>query len=220
MRFEAPQRVRLALVLLVLAGSAWGAGPATAEPATVGELAQGEHVFWKGPYTQREAVPAADLCDVAGPCWTHRLDVAEAPRGRLRVAVDWPSDTNSFGLELHDPFGRLAASGSGSGRWSVELFVPDPTPGAWTVRVIPEDVTASAFRARAKLDPAPSPPAEPTKLLPNLQALPPWDSASWPRSTASSGGRSTCSGSTRSPAPSRRRSSTARSAASDSASGR
>jgi hypothetical protein len=92
------------------------------------------------------------------------------------VAVHWPDSRDSYDLELLDPQGTKVASASGSGHWSVELFAPSPKPGAWTMRVIPADVTASSFHARAKLEPKPPlKPSPPKVLRPNLQANPPWD---------------------------------------------
>ena len=42
-------------------------------PAWAQNLSPGEHTFWDGPYTESAFVPSSQLCDIAGPCWTHRL---------------------------------------------------------------------------------------------------------------------------------------------------
>ena len=157
--------------------AALGVAPsAAAQPdRPVASLAPGEHAFWDGPFVDRATVGTGDLCGVAGPCWTYDLVVEPGRARRLRVAIDWPSSTNMYELDLFDPSGRKVGALSGYGSWSDELFANNPAPGTWKVRVVPEDVTASAFTARAKLER----PREgtPTRrvLLPNLQVNAPWD---------------------------------------------
>ena len=97
------------------------------------------------------------------------------PGTRLRVAIDWPSSANIYTLELEDPTGRVIAQDPHLLHFSSELFVPRPAPGVWTVRVIPQYVTASAFRARAKLERPARPRPRRRVLLPNLQANAPWN---------------------------------------------
>jgi hypothetical protein len=170
-------KAKRALVTLVIAVVAWGATAATAHSAATPRLEEGRHVFWDGPYVESGTVPTSELCDVSGPCWSYPIKLGYAPNGRFRVAIDWPSDGDSYQLQLLDPSGEVAAESSAgeTGRWSHELFVARPAPGEWTVRVIGEDVTASSFRARARLERIPRPTNEPEPLLPNLQANPPWD---------------------------------------------
>ena len=119
-------------------------------------------------------MPSPELCDIAGPCWTYRFGVEPTIGTRLRVAIDWLNSANIYALELRDPTGRVIASDPHLLHFSLELFVPRPAPGIWTLRVIPQYVTASSFRARARLDR----PAKPRKrrrlLLPNLQPNAPW----------------------------------------------
>lgn len=155
--------VRVVLTAVAIAVLPAAAAPATAAP--VATLAPGEHVFWDGPFVQRATVGAGDLCGVAGPCWTYSLVVGQGDATRLRVALDWATSWNMYALELFDPAGKLAGTMSGYGTWNDELFVSRPRPGTWTVRVVPEDVTASSFRARAKLEapPRPAPVATPFK---------------------------------------------------------
>lgn len=167
----------LSVVLMTTIVLAPVSSPArTAEPAPAASLAPGESAFWKGPFVERAAVPQSDLCGVTGPCWPYAIDV-KRPTGdsRLRVAIDWGSNANTYNLELRNPSGRLVDSQWGLGSWSNEVFVDDPVPGRWTVRVIPEEVTASSFRARAKVDQPGAGPQQPRVLRPNLQVNPPWD---------------------------------------------
>lgn len=148
----------------------------TAESPPTAALAPGESAFWKGPFVDRAAVPASELCGVAGPCWSYAIEVERPTEdSRLRVAIDWVTNTNTYNLELRDPSGTLVESQWGLGSWSNEVFVDDPMPGRWRVRVVPEDVTASSFRARAKVDRPVDGPQQPRVMRPNLQVNPPWD---------------------------------------------
>ena len=95
----------------------------------VASLKPGEHAFWDGPYVERATVGAGDLCDVAGPCWTYDVVVERGEASRLRVAIDWPSSTNMYELDLFDPSGKQVGSMSGYGSWSDEMFAKNPAPG-------------------------------------------------------------------------------------------
>lgn len=138
-------------------------------------LSPGESVFWKGPFVDRAVVGSREVCGVAGPCWSYELDVKPGAASRLRVAIDWTTNTNAYNLELTDPSGQVVARERGRGAWSNEVFATDPAPGSWTVTVIPEDVTASSFRARAKVERPAQPPERRRLLRPNMQVNPPWD---------------------------------------------
>jgi Lysyl oxidase len=169
-----PLRAGTALLAALAVGvaSAAPAHAATGEP--VATLSPGEHAFWDGPYTESAQVPASEFCGVAGPCWSYRLGVERGESSRLRVAIDWRTSSNEYALELRDPSGELVAAESHLLHFSLELFVPRPAPGTWTIRVIPKNVERSSFRARARLDPPAG--AEPRRraLLPNLQVNAPW----------------------------------------------
>jgi hypothetical protein len=166
-----------AVVTAIVAGMAslWTASAVAAPVAT---LDPGEHVFWDGPHVEQATVGAAEACAVVGSCWDYGIDVRPGRAAtRLRVAIDWPSSLDMYALELYDPKGRKVGSMSGYGSWSDELFASKPAPGRWTVRVIPEDVSESAFQARAKLERVtPRSRAARTKpVLPNLRVNAPWD---------------------------------------------
>ena len=166
--------VRAGTVLLVALSLAAAPAEAAADEL-VGTLSPGEHAFWDGPYSHSAFVPSSELCDVAGPCWAYRLRVERGAR-RLRVAIDWPSSEDVYALELRDPGGRVVATDPHVLHFSHELFVLRPAAGVWTVRVIPQYVTRSAFRARARLERRPRPPRRRRRLLlPNLQPNAPWN---------------------------------------------
>jgi hypothetical protein len=163
---------------------------AAEEQAPPISLAVGQAAFWQGPLVDRARVGDPALCGVSGPCWSYELDLA-AGSPRLRVAVGTMDPTNDYTVELIDPAGSLVASartGSEiSHHYAAEVFAPDPQAGGWTVRVIPENVVAGAFQARAKLEAkkkkarkqasvsAAAPSAAGGPLLPNLQVNPPWE---------------------------------------------
>jgi hypothetical protein len=176
----AGSRSRLVMVLALTAATL--AVAATPAPAAerVATLAPGESTFWDGPYTEQAAVGSGELCGIAGPCWNYELGV-EPGAARLRVAIDWASSEDWYQLELFDPSGQRVGTLSGYGSWSDELFAADPVAGTWTVRVVPEAVTATSFEARAKLE-APCRGGDPppcggrrNALPPNLQVLAPWN---------------------------------------------
>jgi hypothetical protein len=118
-------------------------------------LALGQGVFWHGPSVDRARVPDASLCDVAGPCWSYPLYVAPGSP-RLRVAIGTKDPANDYTVELLDPSGTVVASGSNGDfpaeHYATEVFAANPQAGAWTIRVVPENVVSGAFEARAKLE--------------------------------------------------------------------
>lgn len=155
-----------------------------------------QELFWDGHDVRSARVPYAALCGVAGPCWEYRLGVAAAG-ARLRVALGailpdpggvrpWPdfpaSDSQTvFRLQVFAP-GSDATSdvpvaegstGEALTAYAVELFVPDPAPGTYTVRVIPESVADMAFRMRTKLENAASLTIPEGPVPPNLRIIPP-----------------------------------------------
>src|SRR5882757_7092283 len=75
---------------------------------------------------------------------------------RLRVAIGTKDPSNDYTLELLDPSGSVVATGSNGDfpgeHYATELFAPNPEPGAWTMRVVPENVVSGGFEARAKLE--------------------------------------------------------------------
>jgi hypothetical protein len=173
--------------------------PAAARTPADAELTVGldQELFWDGHDVGSGRVPYAALCGVAGPCWNYRLKLKE-PATRLRVALGailpdpggvraWPdflaSDSQTiFRLQVFAPGSdpqkddpvEEGSTGEALTKYAVELFVRNPMPGTYTVRVIPESVTDMAFRMRAKLETADSTAAE-GPVPPNLRIIPPFE---------------------------------------------
>jgi hypothetical protein len=188
------------VVIAMLASPLTGARaePISIEPA---QLAVGGEAF-RGPYPIDLAqVPDASVCGVSAECPEWRVTV-DGGGSRLRVALSavlqelgdvrpWPdflprASEMIFGLQILGEAGTVLQSGSTSGAHAVELFLPAPAAGTYTIRVIPESVTDMAFRLRAKLEG----PTELTHghahghhkdqdgltaLTPNLRAIPPYE---------------------------------------------
>jgi hypothetical protein len=92
---------------------------------------------------------------------------------RLRVALDTPLRSNQFELDVIDPSGKVT-SATNIGNFDSEVYILHPAGGVWTIRVMPQDVSYSSFRMRAKLETQPSPiPKLHIPLLPELRADPP-----------------------------------------------
>jgi lysyl oxidase len=136
------------------------AAQAAGNPA-VGSLSSGQSVFWQGSYVDdEERVPDPSLCGVSGPCFDYTLDVDSAHAKTLRVALQSADESNDWGVVLISPSGKTVASGTtytffGFGEdFDVEVWAPNPAPGAWTVEVVPENVEHGTFEMRAAVDPA------------------------------------------------------------------
>jgi hypothetical protein len=147
----------LAVLLLTWAGAVV-AGPAPAS------LRAGDTMFWNGPYIEGP---------VSGMTYSYSLIVEERAHS-LRFGIDHPEVEDDFSATVTDPSGDRSSLSANGGIYSGELVRLDPKPGKWTITVIAEDVTDSAFRVRAKLEAKP-PPLGVAKgpVLPNLQVLPP-----------------------------------------------
>ena len=177
-----------AVVGVVVGGLAWVPSVRAAAPPVVGRLEVGQAVFWDGSYVERGRVEDDHLCDsAAGKCFDYELDVVaghEAPED-LRVAIDQPSRQNTWAITVYNPSGTAVASGNTSGKpgsgaaapsLTIEVFVEKPVLGAYRIHVASQDVDASTFRMRAKLEgPPPTPPKEVVPLLPHLRAVPPYE---------------------------------------------
>lgn len=161
--------VCLAVAALVCSGIAL---PARAK--TVLSLGVGRAAFWPGPFVTRGDVQDSSLCDMAGPCRTWDLKLARGG-DRLRVAIDVPARDDPFGIELIDPSGEVAASGSNDNQFNAELFVESPAAGMWRVRVRPMGASSTAYQMRAKLEGASAGPAGGRLLLPDLRSVPPYE---------------------------------------------
>jgi hypothetical protein len=172
-------------------------------------LGPDQELFWDGHDVGSARVPYAALCGAAGPCWDYRLRL-EAPGARLRVALGailpdpgdvrpWPdfraSDAQTlFRLQVFGPGSggtrevpvAEGSTGEASTAYAVELFVLNPAPGTYTVRVIPESVSDMAFRMRAKLERGPLLTAPVGPVPPNLRIIPPFE-FSFPQPTVNDG---------------------------------
>jgi hypothetical protein len=155
--------------------------PAASGPRAVSPLADSPPadalyggVFWDGTTVASGDVPDPSLCGTAGPCFTYHLHLP-GPGARLRVAIDIPMRDDTFELDLLDPSGKQVASTQTSNAFDAEAFVTDPAPGDWTVRVMPEGVSDSSFRLRAKLERTLAKPTGHVALLPDLKAVPPME---------------------------------------------
>lgn len=188
---------RLALAMVALAAVVTpGPRPAAGVPTTAAfELNAGQKVFWDGDDVDRAQVPDPKLCGIAGPCWEYKIDVAEKS-WRLRVALStklrdlgdvrsWPDFMPSgsemiFDLEVWGPGSSEKPAATGSTEtvftgYGVEVFVPTPVAGIYTVRVIPRSVREMGFRMRAKLEKElPTHPGV-QLLSPNLRVIPPFE---------------------------------------------
>lgn len=152
--------LRIALLLLVLI-----AVPAeAAEP--VATLGAGGTAFWPGPFVTSSRVLDPSACGMTGQCFDYGLEVTARNAKVLRAAVSTSDDSNGWDLQLIDPNGHVAASGSTyemggfAEDYDEELFAHDPAPGRWTFRVIARNVEYGDFKARAAVDP-PQPAAVP-----------------------------------------------------------
>lgn len=179
------------LLLLTVSLTAIPASTAHAQVTTLGTFAleRGEEVFWSGPTAIEmragEAAvtfdPEVDCAQVTRECFEYVIETANhAPR--LRVALDTPDGFDGFTefldngellyIALYNPTGEFVTK---LGRYSMEVAVSDPAPGAWRVRVVPLIASNATFRMRAKLE-SHVPRAHPTKLLlPNLRMTPPFE---------------------------------------------
>jgi hypothetical protein len=135
------------------------APPAAADQA-VGSLRSGQSVFWNGPQVGSARVDAPALCGVEGACYEYTVRVSSANAKALRVALRTADDSNGWEVTVYDPSGIEAADGSTytlhgvAEDFDVEDWVQNPTPGLWTIEVVPNDVQHGTFTMRAAVDPA------------------------------------------------------------------
>jgi hypothetical protein len=160
--------------------------PAVLQPPTqaAATLHEGDVGFWEHPLIHEASTPTGVPCGAPGSsCVDYRIQV-EDPGWRLRVALDHPTATDSFGLQLIDPDGvpvtataqpTRDAISSNVGTFTEELYASTPKPGAWTARVTLRNVTDSGFRMRAALEAEPVLPSPPVVTLPNLTTIPPFE---------------------------------------------
>ena len=156
-----PRRWALLLAALLVVPAA----PSSSAPAPAARLQTGGSAFWD------DGAQLDELSDA--PCDRICQDYAVQLLGtgaRLRVAAD--GDGTSPLLQVYDPQGALVAKHAGI--YSAEVYVEDPEPGTYVVRV--QAQRAAPWRLRAKLERTlPPKPAGRAPLLPNLQLVPPYE---------------------------------------------
>jgi hypothetical protein len=138
--------------------------------ATVIELTRGKGLFIQGPHIARAS---GSTCGSSN-CRSYLLKI---PRGgwRLRLGIDHIDHRDRFALSLLDPSGaEVAYAGHGMLETS-EILVPGPQAGTWTLNVIANDVTDSAYELRAKLETGPPAITSNVEILPNLRPEPGFD---------------------------------------------
>jgi hypothetical protein len=157
----------------------WGKTTSTSTPEgrLVAALRTGDAAFWTGGYVADHVitsqVPTSVACQLTH-CFTWKLTLASVP-SRFRLGIDTPSRESSFTVELINAAGETVGSSTNSNRFNTELFVAKPAKGTYTVRVVPRDAAYARFRLRAKAEgPLPTYKTK-TRLLPNLQATPPYE---------------------------------------------
>lgn len=177
------RRNRLSAVLVIVFALSLAAvtpdAATAADPQSVGAVAVGDELFWDGEYVGDVRGNVACVTDGPKPtCWEYALEVKE-PGTRLRVAVDTSTRADFWVLSVFDPDGLEYADGNApllgltESQFVREIFVDDPPPGRWIVRVLANDVEDWAFRLRAALEGAPA--AEPDVLSPDLRAWLPYE---------------------------------------------
>lgn len=171
------------------------AAPTSATGCAEPDLGVGDAAFCEAVDVDHAQVRDPALCGVAGVCPQWRLQVAK-DGSALRVALSavfqdagdvrpWADFSASaaeavFRLQILDDTGEVLTEGSTGSTFTaygVEVFLPEPEAGSYTVRVVPESVVDMAFRLRAKLE-APAADHGSTRrtvLTPNLRAIPPFE---------------------------------------------
>jgi hypothetical protein len=153
-------RRRLAVLTVIVVTLVWAGGAALAAGSQqVGSLGSGQSLFWSGTFVNNARVSDPSLCGAQGPCFDYTVNVRGAHATVLRVALRTADDSNGWQVELIDPSGQEVANGSTytldgvAEDFDVEVWAHKPAPGAWTVRVVPQNVVNGTFQMRAALDP-------------------------------------------------------------------
>ncbi|HVE98228.1 MAG TPA: lysyl oxidase family protein [Mycobacteriales bacterium] len=159
----------------VLVGGLLNDAVAAPKPPPPLRLALGGSVFWD--LEQPESETALPACERRA-CLDFDLSVARGGK-RLRVAMD--TDGNSTPeVEVFNPAGKQVAVDYGF--YSAEVYVPNPAPGRYVVRV---RGAGSESRFRARLERVvPKPPRDGKPLLPNLRLVPPYEFTMAPEAAA------------------------------------
>lgn len=142
---------------------------------------------------------ASESCGITNPCWAYQFTVVEEAAA-LRVGLDTNTRADCYQVELYAP-GAYDDSQRSPTRivpqcpelntytganvpqvdyalyfaqvWNIEIEVPKPALGDWTIRVVPLHVEGWGFRLRAALA---GPAASGSGIeKPNLQMWPPYE---------------------------------------------
>jgi hypothetical protein len=102
--------------------------------------------------------PLDTLCDHV----TLNVDVSsgywDTHSGSATVSISWGSSSDNFDLYLYNPSGHLVASSARGSSTSESVSVSKPA-GAYEVRVVPVNVTSSAYSGTARFSSEADPPS-------------------------------------------------------------
>lgn len=152
-----PSRVLVASVVR-------GGIAAPSAPIHIAGLGLEDEVWWAGGHvgsspthtTPFVGVPTTDRCAQLDPCFVYTLHVSEtSATARLRVGLDMPARDDGFEMRVVSPAGAAVSRQNGNS-YSMEIFVPEPAIGRWTVTVAPYSADHADFRMRAKLEDLPT----------------------------------------------------------------
>ncbi|HVE98229.1 MAG TPA: lysyl oxidase family protein [Mycobacteriales bacterium] len=142
---------RIGLVVALVAAHLVAVSASQATESGVPRLRPGQHVYWRSGSS-------------------HQVDVL--PGGTtLRASVDIPACCGAA-VEAVGPDGEVVTSGSGF--LSAEVYVDQPEPGRWTVRV-PGGRSGARMRAKLETQRDAARPRGAKPLLPNLRLVPPYE---------------------------------------------
>jgi hypothetical protein len=154
-RRNGPARIRA--VLVAAAAAALLAGGATlAEAATPGSGSVGPanpSVGWSGKSFVLGVTPTPAACVAGVTCDVFGLSIGAGGAywgshdGSMTVSIGWGSASDDFDLYLYRA-DSVVDSSAGRGTTSESVSVAEPK-GAYEVRVVPRNVTSSAYRGRA-----------------------------------------------------------------------
>ena len=177
-RSSRPFRSLLAGVGLLAAGSVVAVGSGGADAATPAEgtvSASSTTIAWTGgPFVVPNLTGTGlDQPDCTAPTscddFTLHVDVpvSFAADHSLEVSVGWPNTAADFDIYLLDDQGNAVATSASSA--DPELMIADPTPGDYTVRVVPYAPVGESYEATARLTTPPADPAPSTERAPGFR---------------------------------------------------
>ncbi len=169
----------LAGVGLLAAGSVVALGSGGADAATPLEgtvRADSTQVSWTGGPFVAPNVTGTGLdqpdCSAPASCddFTLHVDVpaSYADDHSLEIEVGWANTAADFDIYLLDDQGNAVATSASSA--DPELMITDPTPGDYTVRVVPYAPIGESYEATARLTTPPADPAPGTEPAPDFRA--------------------------------------------------